>query len=114
MVDDYFVRLYWRGPATVEPMRRAVLSGSRVGVSLPLGMHHAIFRHVQPDAWVGQPETVDRTGGAELVEALASITGLEPLAGLVALVEETGYRVHLRTPSPSLTLIPPDESSRPG
>lgn len=50
---------------------------------------------------------VDASGGAELVATLATLTGLEAMAELAEPLTRWGYRVHVISPGPVLSLIPP-------
>jgi len=107
MAKTEVIRLTWGGRETVASTTEALLRYAKVEIALPASMHHALFRRLYPDADVAEPEEVDVAGGAELIATLATLEGLEAMAGLAEPLTRSGYRLHLRSPGPVLSLIPP-------
>jgi hypothetical protein len=107
MTRTEVIKVTWGGHETAASMSEALLRHARVDIVLPASMHHAIVRHLNPDAELADPQALDVSGGAELVSLLATVDGLEALAELAEPAERAGYRLHLRSPAPVLSLIPP-------
>lgn len=107
MVITEMIKLTWGGHETAASTNDALLRRAKVEIALPSSMHHALFRHVYPDADAADTEEVDVAGGAELIATLASIEGLQAMAELAEPLARSGYRLHLHSPSPVLVLIPP-------
>ena len=74
--------LSWRGEPSVHAAREAMKKGRTLAIALPLGTHHALFRHLHPEAAPGAPETFETEGGPELLARIATVAGLAALAGL--------------------------------
>lgn len=102
------IRLTWGGRETAASTSEALLRHAKVEIELPVSMHHALFRRLYPDADMAGTETVDVAGGAELIATLATLDGFEAMAGLAEPVTRSGYRLHLRSPGPVLSFIPPE------
>jgi hypothetical protein len=49
------VTLLWEGPASVDAARRAMAGGETIKITLPQGVHHALFRQLHPEAPRGAP-----------------------------------------------------------
>lgn len=105
-------RFLWEGDATVKAAREALARGAAVEIALPLGVHHALFRHLYPDTAQGMPEDLDETGGPELLRRVSTVAGLEELARLERPAKAAGYRVQLLSPDPAVVLIPPPRKPR--
>gem|GEM_PF-1114136 len=101
------VNLMWSGRETVAHAIEAVQRQARVEIALPASFHHALFSRLYPDADAATLERVDEAGGTELLAILASLSGLEAMAELEAPLTRSGYRLHLVSPGPVLSLIPP-------
>lgn len=101
------INLMWRGRETVADAIAAVQRQARIEITLPAGFHHALFSRLHPEADDAAVEEVDETGGAELVATMATLAGLEAMAELEAPLARAGYRLHLVSPGPLLSLIPP-------
>jgi hypothetical protein len=97
----------WNGVPCLKAARRGMRSRSRVDIVLPLEVHHALFRHLNPAAPRGAPEALDTEGGPELLAKLSEVAGLEELAQLAPMLERARYRVRLTSPDPCLRLLPP-------
>jgi hypothetical protein len=100
----------WSGPGTLPALRRALKKHQTVRLALPLEMHHALFRHLNPAASRGAPEDFRAEGGPELLARIATVAGLEPLAALEDSARVARYRVSLATPDPVVVLSPPERS----
>ena len=101
------VSLRWDGMPSVKAARKAIRNGSRVNIDLPLETHHALYRHLHPDAPRGPDEDIDASDSLELLGRIATVAGLEELAQLGPAVRRGRYRVQLTGPEPLLTLVPP-------
>jgi hypothetical protein len=92
---------------SVSATRAAMRRGDRVTIELPLETHHALYRHLNPDAPRGPDEAIDAEDGTELIERIATVAGLEELRTLAPALRRAGYRVVLSGPDPILSLLPP-------
>ena len=101
------VTLRFDGAPSVAAAREAMRRGSRVDIGLPLETHHALFRHVHPDAPRGPDDEIDVSDGAELLERIATVAGLGELGSLAPALRRNSYRVELSGPDPVLSLLPP-------
>ena len=102
--------LAWHGAASVRQLERALKRGATVRLALPLEMHHALFRHLNPGADAAVPEGYVVEGDAALLPRIATVAGLEALGRLERPARAAGYRVVLDTTDPLLTLLPPPRS----
>ena len=78
------VAVQWPGLHSLKAAREAIEAGNEVEVELPVGTHYMLYRHFHPDDTGGAAEQLEATGGAEILQALAAIKGLEELARLQA------------------------------
>ncbi|HEX6319490.1 MAG TPA: hypothetical protein VFZ84_11485 [Burkholderiales bacterium] len=101
------VNLRWEGLPSVKAARGAMRNGDRVDIDLPLETHHALFRHLNPDAPRGSDEEIDASDGVELLARIATVAGLEEMARLGPAVRRSRYGVQLTGPEPRLILVPP-------
>jgi hypothetical protein len=101
------VRLRWDGAPSLKAARAAIRAGGRVDIDLPLETHHALYRHLNPDAGRGPDEEIDAADGEELLARIAAVAGLEELARLAPALRRARYRVALSGPEPQLSLLPP-------
>jgi len=100
------VTLRWDGAPSIKAARSAMRSGSRVDIALPLETHHALYRHLHPDAPRGPDEDIDASGDAELLGRIATVAGLEELAQLEPAVRRSRYEVRVTSPDPCVRLVP--------
>ena len=107
MAETEVIKLTWGGRETAAGTTEALLRRAKVEIVLPSSMHHALFRRLYPDADAAHPEEVNIAGGVELIATLATLDGLEAMAGLAEPLSRAGYQLHLHSPSPMLLLIPP-------
>lgn len=108
MAKTELIRLTWGGRETAASTSAALLRRAKVEIELPGSMHHALFCHLYPGADAADTEEVDVAGGAELIATLATLDGLEAIAELAEPLTRSRYRLHLRSPGPVLSLIPPE------
>lgn len=101
------LRLTWSGKDTSAHAIEAMQRRAKVEIALPASIHHALYSRLNPRADTAAMEAVDASGGAELVATLATLTGLEAMAELAEPLTRWGYRVHVISPGPVLSLIPP-------
>ncbi len=101
------VSLRWDGAPSVKAARDALRNGERVDIDLPLETHHALYRHLHPDAPRGAEEEIDAADGVELLSRIANVAGLQELARLAPGLRRGRYRVQLSGPEPRLSLLPP-------
>lgn len=102
------LRIAWAGRETLAPVRDALKQGGKVEITLPQSLHHALFRRLHPESDSGATEIVNELGGPELAEILATLAGLDALAELVEGLRAAGYRLHVVSPAPVLSLLPPE------
>jgi hypothetical protein len=96
--------LIWRGTETVEKAAAALAHRADISLSLPPSFHHAVATRLSSPAASPPLEAVDVSGGADLLGRLATIRGLEGLAGLEAPVARMGARVRVMSPSPTVAI----------
>lgn len=101
------VRLNWDGAPSIKAARSAMRNGDRVDIELPLETHHALYRHLHPEAPRGPDEAIDASDSVELLARVATVAGLEELAQLGPAVRRGRYRVQVTGPEPRLSLLPP-------
>ena len=107
------VRLRWPGIDALKAALAAIGSGMPIEIELPLEVHYALFKHLQPErphgrsGPHGRSEDIDASGGAELLETIATVAGLEELKELEPAVRHARYQVRLISPDPRLRLLPP-------
>jgi hypothetical protein len=106
MSKEANLNLMWRGEETIQEAVAAVDAGRPVSVILPENFHHALYGRLRPGDDRSHVETLDVSGGAEILEAMAGVAGLEQLRALAQPVRARGYRVRLGDPA-ALELTPP-------
>jgi len=105
MTDSKEQELLWKGRQTAEQASEALRAGQSVLLQLPADYNHALFEHLHPRAQPGATETIDASGGPELLDVAARLSGLAPLGE----VAETARAVHARVTvrSPAMITIRP-------
>jgi hypothetical protein len=99
------VNLPWRGAETIAAANSILAARGDVEVQLPAGYHHAVVAHFQKDVHApGTADRVDVAGGIELLEVLSTIRGLDDLAKLEAVAQQTGARIRVMSPSPTVVI----------
>jgi hypothetical protein len=94
----------WRGRETVEAARSAIARRDRIALQLPAGFHHAVYAHFRAHDLQAVAERLDVTGGAEVLQRLAQIEGLDGLAQLAADVANAHASVRLLSPTPTVII----------
>jgi hypothetical protein len=94
------VSLQWPGLDSLKAAREAMEKGSELEIELPEGTHYTLCRHLAGEL----TEALDIEGGADVLEAMASVHGLEELARLRTAVKRRRYRARLTSPDPLLHL----------
>ncbi|ADE14344.1 conserved hypothetical protein [Nitrosococcus halophilus Nc 4] len=97
-------QLIWNGMETIYTAKQLLREQRNIALKLPPDFHHTLFSHFHPDANPRQVDTVDTSGGPELLEKIAEIRGLEEITHLIPLVTETGAKIHVVSPSPSINI----------
>lgn len=113
MVTSAPNRVLWRDRQSTREAREALAEFGRVELDLAPSFHHALFAHLQPRAETGQPEVLDLEGDADLLRRIANIQGLEEMAELAEWVTEALGTVLVRSPSPTIIIVLPEETRRP-
>lgn len=104
-------RLLWKGQSTLRELRELVWTQVDFELELPPDYHFALFRHLYPHAANG-PEPIDVSGGAELIDKVAEIGGLNELAELAVLVDRSHAQVQILSPGPAILIgFPADQPS---
>lgn len=102
MSERLETRLMWEGLGTLAELHTLVRRGEGFELQLPPDFHFALFRHLYPHAAAADPEQIDVSGGAELVDKVAEIQGLRELAELSAPLAARRARIHILSPGPCL------------
>ncbi len=110
MNDKPEEHLIWEGRTTLTALCNLVQARISVELQLPADYHFALFRHLYPNASAGEPEQIDVSGGAELLEKVAEIRGLNELAELAAPIAAAGGQVHIQSPGPGILVCFPPQS----
>lgn len=100
-------KLLWNGQQTVAEARALLesLEGpAALEIHLPADLHHTLFVTLFPDAGSEELREVELDGGAELLERIEDLPGIEQLADLRELVAEQGLEVRIESPSPRIIL----------
>ena len=102
------IPLRWPGADTLKAARAAIRNGIAVEIELPLEVHYALYKHLNPGRAHAPSENIDVSGGAELLGAVAAVAGLQDLQQLETAVRKGRYRARLTSPEPRLRLMPPE------
>lgn len=97
--------LVWPGAESMAALERALREQREVVLTLSAGLHNALVSTFTRDT---APELeLDVEGGAELVDPLRNIAGLEPLSELQKTLRDGSWRVRITSPTPRISLTPP-------
>ncbi|MBI5040004.1 MAG: hypothetical protein HZB57_01975 [Gammaproteobacteria bacterium] len=110
MNDKPEERLIWEGQTTLTALYGLVQGRVSFELQLAPDYHFALFRHLYPDANAAEPELIDVSGGADLLDKVAEIQGLNELAELAAPIAAAGGRVHIQSPGPGILVCFPPQS----
>lgn len=102
MPDKPEASLAWEGQSTLPALRKLAEARVDFELQLPPDYHFALFRHLFPDAPEDEPEQIDVTGTAELLDKVAEIQGLQELAELADLAGAAQARVRIQSPGPGI------------
>lgn len=103
MTDQLPLRLIWHERATVAEIRQQLHRAQQIEITLPADYNHALFRALNPSAPAGAVERLDTRGGPELLAQIATVPGLEALAGLTGMLDAAGAALHILSP-PTLVI----------
>lgn len=106
MTQPLAIHLNWEGAETISAVNPVLHQPCHIELNLAANYHHAIFRHLHPDAPAGQLEALDEQGGAELLAKLAEIDGLQPFSRLRDAVAESEGSVRISAPAMVIIDIP--------
>lgn len=102
----------WRGAETVRAVSAALAQRSDVALHLPANFHHAVAACFRARNTSDPIETIDVTGGAELLRELSAIQGLEHMAELQGPVARAHARVRVVSPGPTVAIHPAGASGQ--
>jgi hypothetical protein len=108
MNEQPAIPILWRGRETVHEVLSRLRPATDIELQLAEEYHHALFRALHPEAPPGRPEELDSAGGADLLQPLERINGLEGMAALVAPLKRAGARVHITGRAKIAIAVPPD------
>jgi hypothetical protein len=106
MEKEPLIRLTWRGRETVQLIPALLDQAEQIEIALPANYNHALFRALNPEAPPSALEELDASAGADLLNDIATIHGLEELATLTPTLSGVGARVRLVSP-PTLVISMP-------
>jgi hypothetical protein len=101
------IKLTWGGRDTVETVKRIIDQAEQIQISLPTDYNHVLFRTLYPGLPAAEPEDIAAQGGAELLERIATISGLEELAALTGVLADARARVRVVSPPTLVLELPP-------
>ena len=82
MEKEPLVKLTWHGHETIESIPALLDQAKQIEITLPSNYNHALFRKLHLQGRPAEPEVIDAFGGPELLEEIATLTGLGELAAL--------------------------------
>lgn len=108
MQKDPVMRVQWKGRETVPMVSQLLEYTEQIELQLAPEYNHALFRKLHPEAPRATLERVDRTGGAELLNTVSQIRGLEDLALLVDTLDAEDVSLHIVSPPMVIIEVPAD------
>ena len=106
MDKEPLVKLTWRGRETVESVLSLLERADQIEIDLTPSYNHSLFCLFHPDAPPAQLENIKASGGAELLQGIAGIKGLEETQTLIAPLSACGAAVQVLSP-PKIILTRP-------
>jgi hypothetical protein len=88
-----------------------LMHARQIEIALPADYNHALFRALNPGAPPAIVENTDVSGGAELLEPIAAVHGLEALAPLARALRASHASLHVVSPPKLVITVPPPENS---
>jgi len=98
--------LVWPGAESMTALKRALREQRGVVLVLSTGLHHTFIRTFKPHAPPSELK-VNIQGGAELIGRLTDIAGLEPLGEVQPTLRKHAWRIHITSPTPRVSFVPP-------
>ena len=99
MHDMRKIQLHWNGRTSVHQITSLLEQTDQIAIQLAPGYNHALYSRLHSSSARAGNEDIDRTGGAELLEVIAGIQGLEAFAELVEPLSQAGVSVHIESPA---------------
>lgn len=100
-------RIQWKGRESVPVVSQLLEYTEQIELQLAPEYNHALFEKLHPEAPRAVVEQVDRTGGAELLNTVSEIRGLEDMALLVDTLAAEDVSLHIISP-PAVIIEVPD------
>lgn len=88
----------------IRQARSLLAERQGVVLELPNDFHNALFHAFHADASPGKSETIDINGGAEILEPLARLRGLEGVSTLADTIRREQARVQIQSPNPRIII----------
>lgn len=105
MKKNESAQLSWRGQKTVEQVCDLIENAEKIVVEFPLNFNHALFRTLNAQAPESAVEQIDKCGGPQLLDDVATIRGLEALKQLAQALRQVKATVTLQFFSPPTLVI---------
>ena len=106
MDEESRIRLSWDGRASADNIQTLLGEPGCIEIRLAPEYNHALYSRLHSAAARAGVEEIDRSGGAELLETVAGIRGLEDFSQLVAPLAQSGASVHIESPPRVIIEIP--------
>lgn len=103
-MPSHATRLIWEGSETMHRAAELIQQKSDIELQLPQELHFALFTHLYPRKERTQPDEIDFSGGAEVLEKVAEMQGLEQIRELIDPVSRSGAAVQVVSPSPAIII----------
>ena len=106
MEKEPLIKLTWHGHETVASIPALLDQAGQIEIILPLNYNHALFHRLHPHAPPAELETIDVSGGPELLAKIATINGLEELDALAGTLTATQALVRVVSPPKVVITLP--------
>ena len=106
MDEESRIKLSWSGRASADRIQNLLGKPGCIEIRLAPEYNHALYSRLHSAAAQAGAEDIDMTGGAELLETVAGIRGLEDFSQLVEPLAQTGASVHIESPPRVIIEIP--------
>lgn len=111
MDREPLVRLMWHGYETIEVIPELLNQAEKIEIQLPADYNHALFRALHPDSPAAEVEDIDISGGPELLNDIATVSGLEAFSVLIQELTAVHASVRILSP-PKLVISIPEHTGR--